>query len=276
MSVFREAVRCTLSLLIILPVLTNADRTPNNIQTLFGSACFDIVKDTKICSNGWTAFEKAFAGKNWNASTFSDYDAYFSVFPFPTTNMRNTVLFWTGTDRLQTALTSRANLISSANVVSITIINKMATVYNVTAWCGNGSGGIDYVSTNCPPYSPGTPRYTYYATFSDRLASNSAGVVFFLSENTFRNTSVFAQIELPRLLNNTAVTKIVVLNVYKYLNGTCNQTTSPFLRINKTIDGGKAFSCVDVYGDASQIPPSDELLAALTQAIIKEQTSKGR
>lgn len=276
MSVFREVVRSLLSLLMLLPVLTNADTTPSNVQELFKKACVDVCKAIDVCSNGWTAFEKAFSGKNWNDSTNEDYDAYFSVFPLPT-NIKDKALLWTGTDSLQTALTSRADLTSSANIVSIMIINRMVTSYNVTAWCGNANGGIDYSSTNCPSYTPGTPTpvYTFYATFSYRLADNSAGVVFFLTENTFRNTSVFAQVELPRLLINAAVTKIVVLNVYKYLNGTCNQTTSPLHNIKaKAITGGKAFSCVDVYGDASLNPPSDTLLTALTQ-VIKEQTSKG-
>lgn len=263
-----------LTLLVVLSAIARAATTPSNIRQLFLAACSDVGQKSDVCDNGWTAFEQAFAGKNWNTSTYTDYDPYFRIFPLPT-NVKNRVLLWTGTDLLQTTLTNRADLISSANLVSIMIINTMGAKYNVTAWCGRADGGIDFNSTNCPPYTPGTPAYTFYATFSDRLANSSAGVVFFLTENTFRNTSVFALIELPRLLNNTAVTKVVALNVYKYPNGTCNQTTSPLLNIKaKMIAGGKAFDCVDVYGDASQQPPSEALLAGLVRAI-QDETSKG-
>ena len=277
MSTIGHAARCLLSLLVLFPVAIKAATTPCNIQTLFTKACSDKNQTSVICASGWQAFYQSFAGKNWNSSQFSDYDPYFDVFPLPT-NITNKALFWTGTDTLQAALTSRAGLTSSANILSIEIVNQMQSAYNVTAWCGNISGGIDCTSTNCPGYIPGTatPVYTFYATFSDRLASISVGVVFFLTVNTFRNTSVFAQIELPRLLSSAAVTKVVVLNVYLYSNGTCDQTTSPLLDIQaKVTASGKAYSCVDVFGDASLQPPSDALLAALAQAI-KNQISKGR
>lgn len=267
------------SLLLQLVLLTAfpqgliGDTTPRNIDVLFNLSCTDALQTTTKCSQGWNAFKAAFAGKDWNASAVLDYDQYFEVFPIPT-NIKDRALFWTGSMPLQAALAIQANMASSTTLIPSVIINTMQSKYNVTAWCGNPNGDIDYTSTNCRPYQPNTttPVYTFFAALSIRLARNSAGTVFFLTENTFRNTSVFATVELPALLVNAAVKKIVIMNVFP--NKTCTQ--APLSNIQVAVVNSrpsKEYLCVDVPGTVNNSPPSQSLLDALTKVVVSQQSS---
>ena len=260
-----------LVLLVILPQSLVADTTPRNLDALFKLACADARQTNSTCSQGWTAFEAAFAGKNWSNSMMADYDAYFRVFPIPLL-IKDKALFWTDIQQPQESLALWANLSSSATLTSCVIVNTMQSKYNVTAWCGNANGGVDYTSTNCPPYQPNTPVYTFYAAFSVLFARNSAGTVFFLTGNTFRITSIFATLELPILLANDAVRKIVILNVFP--NKTCDQ--APLSGIKDIVTNStrrKEYLCFDIPGTVSNV--SQSLVDALTEVVLSQQSSSG-
>ena len=245
------------------------DTTPRDIEQRYKHACDDSGLSRPKCFAAWLAFRHGFAGKNWNTSVVSDYDYYFFVVPYPR-NYRDRALFWTGAPVLEAALSDQAGLYGSSNIVPNKIVDTMQSRYGVTAWCGNENGGIDYTSTNCPPYQLHTPSYTFYQAFSTHFAEKAAGTVFFLTGNTFRNTSMFALFELPTLLQNRAVTKVVVLNVFK--ENTCD--TLPLTNIRDKVLSAfprKKYYCAYVNGDVKEDPPSQELLDELTAVVRSQQ-----
>ena len=262
-----------LSVLLAATTAVKGDTTPRDIDHRYKMACADNGLPKIKCNNAWQAFRHAFAGKDWNASEVSDYDHYFKVLPYPP-NYKNSALFWTGAPVLEAALSVQAGLYGSSNIIPNTIVDTMQSRYGVTAWCGRPEGGIDYTSTNCPGYLIHTPSYTFYQAFSTHFAEKAAGTVFFLTGNTFRNTSMFALFELPTLLKNKSVTKIVVLNVFS--EDTCDQLPLTGIR-DKVLRAipRKRYECTFIEGDVRQDPPSSELLDELT-TVVKLQQRKAR
>lgn len=257
--------------LLSLISIVQGDTTPRDIEQRYKKACADHKQSRIRCSVAWLAFRHGFAGKNWNTSIVSDYDAYFKFLPYPA-NYKNRALFWTGAPVLEAALSDQAGLYGSSNILPNVIVDTMQSKYGVTAWCGQ-PGGIDYTSTNCPAYQIHTPSYTFYQAFSTHFAENAAGTVFFLTGNTFRNTSMFALFELPTLLRNRKVTKIVVLNVFN--EDTCNDL--PLTGIRDKVLGSypkKKYQCVYIDGDVHQDPPSQELLDELTAVVQSQSATK--
>lgn len=247
------------------------DTTPRDIEQRYKRACADVGKSKPQCALAWWAFRHAFAGKNWNTSVVSDYDYYFKVLPYPL-NYKDRALFWTGAPVLEAALADQAGLYGSSNIVPNKIVDTMQSKYGVTAWCGK-PGGIDYTSTNCPVYQLHTPSYTFYQAFSTHFAEKAAGTVFFLTGNTFRNTSMFALFELPTLLRNRSVKKVVVLNVFQ--ENTCDQL--PLTNIRDKVLGAyprKRYHCAYIEGNVRQDPPSQDLLDKLTAVVRAQQKSK--
>lgn len=247
------------------------DTTPIDIKQRYKMACAENGESRLRCNIAWLAFRNAFAGKYWNTSVVSDYDSYFKVLPYPS-NYKDRALFWTGAPVLEAALSDQAGLYGSSNIVPNKIVDTMQSKYGVTAWCGK-PGGIDYTSTDCPAYQIHTPAYTFYQAFSTHFAEKAAGTVFFLTGNTFRNTSMFALFELPTLLQNRAVKKIVVLNVFQ--TNTCDQL--PLTNIRDKVSSAyprKRYHCAYVEGNARQDPPSQDLLDELTAVVWAQQKTK--
>ena len=238
-------------------------RTPSDLQERFNNSCMNLGVTTSGCNEGWNAFMSAFAGKDPNNVTLSDYNDYFNVFPLMPG--KDATLFWSGTfpTAEEIANDSRFNgIYSSVNLIASAIINNLE--YG-TCWCGDPiNGGILY-GTPCPSDNAVT---VFWADFSVILGHNSEGIVFWLangerSGGTYQPTNFFGLYEFPNLRPGV-VTRLVVIDIHrKGIGEACGVGSLISLRSKSVAKfGSNGYGCYEVEGNV-QMPKTVNLTDVL-------------
>ena len=233
-------------------------RTPSDLQERFNNSCMNLGVTTSGCNEGWNAFMSAFAGKDPNNVTLSDYNDYFNVFPLMPG--KNATLFWSGTFPTveEIANDTRFNgIYSSVDLIASAIINNLGDA----CWCGDPiNGGILYNST-CPSDNAVT---VFWADFSTQLGNNSEGIAFWLatgerSGGTYQPTNFFGLYEFPNLRPGV-VTRLVVIDIHREgIGEACGEGSLITLRSKSVAKfGSNGYGCYEVEGDARD-PPSISL-----------------
>lgn len=249
--------------------------TPPNLEDIFMRSCEQILDDTGKCSFGWTAFTLAFRFKDPSTVKQDDYKIFFDILQVKSP-LYSTV-FWSGVEGVVKEISVHPKISSSANRVTSSIINTMATDYNVMCWCGNATAVLD-TANPCPI----APVAAFWQDFASRFGKAGAGIVYWIGDGNreggaYQNTSLFSQIEFPKL-TYPRVYRMVIMVIHE-CNETmvegCGEGTLQTLEDNASQQyGNTGYRCENVCGNASdeqQIP----LLAEQFMQIITEEQKRG-
>jgi len=180
--------------------------TTANLKAIFLGRCYDYVQlksnvsllGRKNCSSLYQTFEDVFSNKTTCKTDYSaKFDGFFKqVDPGSTSN--NKALFWSGTKNV-------AHSLSSSSDAYITLEDTLpGYIANNLNFCGENTKGFNYVSCSC--HWNESQLGTFWRAASVQFAKNARGVVHVLVNGTrrdgepaFRNTSTFAEVELPNL-----------------------------------------------------------------------------
>ena len=240
-------------------------RTPSDLQSRFIKSCLNRAITLEICNKGWNAFLSAFAGKDPNNVTLSDYTDYFEV--FPVMPKKSSTLFWSGTYFIAEEIANDSRfkgIFSSFNLVASEIINNLV-IGGDACWCGDPKhGGILYNAT-CPNNSA---TVAFWAEFSVQLGNHSGGVVFWLangerSGGTYQPTNFFGLYEFPNLRPGV-VTRLVVIDIHRKSIGEACGVGSLISLKSKSVAkfGSNGYGCYEVEGNV-QMPKTVNLTDVL-------------
>ena len=250
--------------------------TSPRLEEIFIRACDKTLNDAGRCSFAWSAFNFAFRYKDPKTVTKDDYNLFFNILPVE--SPLYSAVFWSGVRNVVDEISSHPKISSSANRVSSSIINTMATDDNVMCWCGNETEILDTVNA-CPI----TPVVAFWQAFSTYFAESGIGIVYWIVDgnregSAYRNATLFADHEFPNLIY-PKVYKLVVLVIRE-----CNQTViegcgegtliSLEEEAKKRYGVNKGYRCENICGNSSDELQTSSLAHHCLQ-IIKEEQSGG-
>ena len=249
--------------------------TPPNLEDIFIRSCEQVIDSAGKCSFGWTAFTLAFRFKDPNTVEQDDYKIFFDILKVK--SPLYSAVFWSGVGGVVEEISVHPKISSSANRVTSSIINTMATDYNVMCWCGNTTALLDTVNP-CPI----APVAAFWQEFASRFGKSGAGIVYWIGDGNreggaYQNTTLFSKFEFPKL-TYPRVYRMVIMVIHE-CNETmvegCGEGTLQTLE-NDALEqyGNIGYRCENVCGDASdeqQIP----LLADQCMQIITEEQKRG-
>ena len=269
MTLVHRFITVVLCLCVVLP----KPRRDLLCKSCFNNFCKDTINDSNRCLSGWRGLNESLNPSLFKQTCEVDgihnattcFAPYFEIFPIPSSI--NPTLLWsvimeTAVNLSEKAATWGINLTSSSTLEAAKIIDKMED--KGTPDCINFWG--------VPGYS-NTPRFFFWRELSRALASNSDGIVFYLTPGAYNETNFFGLYELPALLNkNSKAKKLVVLNI---LTGkrpkSCEDT--PLINLKQKVISERRslnYSCHDVNDTNTKFNDhvhNDELIERLMQTI---------
>ena len=247
--------------------------TPPNLENIFSQTCYKVIRNTAQCELAWKGFIKAFAYKDPETIKANDYNSYFDIMRVNT--RPDTVLFWSGVQKVVEKVSENKLISSSANQISSLIFSTMKYESNVRCWCGNKSSIID-TSNPCP----NTTRYAFWEQFSILLAKSARGITFWAGYGNrkggaYNITSIFARFEFPNMTPDR-VNRFVVIDMYKDIGEQCSQPGSLQTLRNLAVDkyGINGYACYQIQGDPTDTQQVDTLAKAALYIIRKEQNTE--
>ena len=250
--------------------------TSPNLEDIFIRSCEKVLDNAGKCSFGWTAFTLAFRFKDPNTVKKDDYKIFFDILQVKS-SLYSTV-FWSGVKGIVEELSVHPKISSSANRITSSIINTMATDYNVMCWCGNTTALLDTFNP-CPI----APVVAFWQEFSSRFGKSAEGIVYWIGDGNrdggaYQNTTLFSKYEFPKL-TYPKVYRMVIMVIHE-CNETmaegCGEGTLHILEnyAMEKFGGHLGYRCENVCGNVSdeqQIP----LLADQCLQIITEEQKRG-
>jgi len=204
--------------LFMLISLNTAQPTTPHIQSIFTGKCYEKNPENTNCTELWATFALG-AEMDMTRVTNADFDPFFTIANF--SSSPNNALFWSGNKGFANRL--------SQDGTRFTTLEETSTgfVLNGLSWCGNPyengtSPSFDYINSCNYSQSPGYfGSQGVWNRCSQGFAAGVSGAITILLQPqylyydhgpilAYRNTSIFAVIELPSM-HPQQITQVTIL-----------------------------------------------------------------
>lgn len=235
-----NAVAVLLLIIVVAVVLAlSLNQKTDTFKEIFIARCEDV--KGYDCQKIWGIFEQAYVGRDPCKVPMEEYNLLIAAAPFQLPC--NRMMLWSKTKDVVHDFTEKTECF-------VTLENTLlGSVLDGLTWCGN-EGSNETFTTGCPGWTEceNNPVRSFWSRASAAFADVGCGNVTAMLNGSittpFSPTSIFASIEVKRLISTRVSSLNIVLVTQQ--NDVTNCTNASLKNLQKELDKGIKYTCKEV------------------------------
>ncbi|XP_076014094.1 ADP-ribosyl cyclase/cyclic ADP-ribose hydrolase 1-like isoform X2 [Genypterus blacodes] len=238
-------------IVVVAVAVSLQDKT--DFKTTFVRRCEEFTSKELDCETAWTAFEKAYVGKDPCEVPMGAYDPLIAATPFKPSC--NRMMFWSKTKDVVHDFTAKKDCF-------VTLEDTLlGSVLDGLTWCGK-EGSTETFTTGCPGWTQceHNPVRSFWNRISAGFADAACGDVTAMLNGSittpFHPASIFGSIEVKRF-NSTKMRTLNVVLVTDDTSPVANCSNPSLKDLQKELDKGIKYFCKEVTDSKIEACGSD-------------------